>query len=68
MISAVSILQGIIENDSATTHQRNFKTTTSRGASRGTTSEAKGVCNHQGWARRLRDLDVRGGAAEGTAP
>jgi len=31
-------------------------------------NEAKGVRNHQGWARRLRDLDVRGGAAEGTAP
>ena len=26
------------------------------------------ACDNQGWARRLRDLDVRGGAAEGTAP
>jgi hypothetical protein len=40
------------------------KTTTGGGAR----SEANGVCDHQGWARRLRDLDVRGGAAEGTAP
>lgn len=53
-------------NKSATTQK--FKTTMSGRASRRMGSEAKGVCEYQGWARRFRDLDVRGGAAEGTAP
>jgi hypothetical protein len=56
------------QNESATTHQKNSKQQQAEEPAGESGCEAQGACDDQGWARRLRDLDVRGGAAEGTAP
>ena len=63
----VSMLQGIKTKARQHIRKKN-QNNSKRESQQEKWSEAKGARDNQGWARRVRDLDVRSGAAEGTAP